>query len=228
MAKGFGIFGSFLKAGVKAANKSLERVQKQAERLQLLGKSTQVKAHKTSFNKDLYRPVVSGTNFIYASPIPKTVDMGNLIFEKKYEAAITLGKKLLSTCTNVKYESMIHVNLMQAYFKSRSENPKYFDLSTYHAKQAMICGHNTGFVQERLAINLEKAGKLNSVIELCEIILSDQFTFSLHGVGTKEEYHNRKIKILKKINRTIIEPETDELFNENERASIYENSKIEF
>ena len=134
MAKGFGIFGSLLKAGAKvakAANKSLEKaqkqaernrlkeyariekeqkaslikaqkslikIQKQAERLQLQEKSTKVKAHESNFNKDLYRPVVSGTNIIYASPIPKTVDMGNLIFEKKYEAAITLGKKLLSTC----------------------------------------------------------------------------------------------------------------------------------
>ena len=182
------------------------------------------KSINSTIANDLYRPGASGENIVYASPIPKTVDVGNLIFEKKFKEAIEMGKDLLSKCTDYSYEMMIHINLMQAYFNIRSEKSDYFDLSTDHAKQAIICGHNTGLAQERLVINLEKSGCINQAIQLCDIIISPKFHFSNNGYGTKDSFKSRRTKLTNKIAKAE-DNSSDILFLESEKELIYERSK---
>lgn len=157
---------------------------------------------------------------IYAeSEIPEYCLIGNLIFEKKYEEAIALGKKMLAENP---YSAGVHVNLMDVYFKSRSENIEYFELSTIHAKQAMICGHNTGYVQNRLVINLEKEKHFHQAVQLCDIIISDKFNFSSHGAGKKSDFKTRKDKLLCKLSQSN-DSELDSLFTYDQLLTIYKN-----
>ena len=138
-----------------------------------------------------------------SSSVPRSIDIGNLIFEKKYEEAIKLGNDLLDACDkdNTSYLASIHINLMDAYFKARNLHESYYDLSTYHAKQAIIHGHSTGYAHIRLLINLEKQGLISQAIELCDLILNKDFTFSKHGCGNEEDFDRRKNRLLKKIDK---------------------------
>lgn len=162
---------------------------------------------------------IDNENIVYSSEIPESISMGELIFDKKYEEAISLGNKLLQKDPK---DYGVHINLMEAYFKARNNDPSYFDLSTFHAKQAVIYGHNTGLAQQRLVINLEKGLKIHQAIQLCDIILSDKFHFSLHGFGSKEEYTNRKVRLVKKLDKAI-DTENDRLFTKEEVILIYDN-----
>ena len=162
---------------------------------------------------------IDDENIVYSSEIPESIIMGNLIFFKKYEEAISLGKKLIQKDPK---DYGVHINLMDAYFKARNNDSSYFDLSTFHAKQAVIYGHNTGLAQQRLAINLEKELKIHQAIQLCDIILSDKFYFSLHGFGSKEDYTKRKIRLIKKLDKSI-DTEYDRLFTDEEVRLIYDN-----
>lgn len=149
---------------------------------------------------------------IHSSTIPLYIKMGNYIFEKQYNEAINLGLDLLKRCPpdNYEYLNMIHVNFMQLYFKIRHLNPQYFDLSTYHARQSMLYGHNTGYVQERLIINLEKSNKIYQALQVCDIIISDGFNF-----GNKVDFLKRKEKLLKKVQNSADSPDS-KIFNEHE------------
>lgn len=144
--------------------------------------------------------------------IPGYCDIGNLIYEKKFHEAIELGNKLLKKTPS---SAGVHVNLMDAYFKLRDENSIFFEKSTEHARLAMLYGHNTGYVQKRLIINLEKQRKYFQALQLCEIILLDKFHFSKHGSGNKDEFEKRKAIIEKKINQAT-DTVADILFSENE------------
>ena len=162
---------------------------------------------------------IDDENIVYSSEIPESISMGELMFEKKYEEAISLGKKLIQKDPK---DYGVHINLMEAYFKARNNDSSYFDLSTFHAKQAVIYGHNTGLAQQRLAINLEKGLKIHQAIQLCDIILSEKFHFSLHGFGNKEEYANRKVRLVKKLDKAI-DTDNNRLFTKEEIILIYDN-----
>lgn len=121
-----------------------------------------------------------------------------------------------------------HFLLMDKYFRDRDLKQEYFNKSTYHAKMAMIYGHNTGYVQKRLVINLERSHLINQAIQLCDIVLSEKFIFSQYGVGKKAEYQLRKIKLQEKINKANDSP-NDILFNEDELQKVfYNNSYSDF
>ena len=139
----------------------------------------------------------SNTRIIAESQIPAYCSIGNLVYEKKYHEAIELGKKLLAETPD---SAGVHVNLMDAYFKIRDENPNFYDKSIEHARFAMLYGHNTGYIQKKLAIGLEKQKKIHQAIQICDIVLSSKFHFSRHGCGNKDEFKIRKEKLLKKIN----------------------------
>ncbi len=137
---------------------------------------------------------------IAESQIPAYCSIGNLVYEKKYHEAIELGKKLLNETPE---SAGVHVNLMEAYFKVRDENPIFYDKHIEHARLAMLYGHNTGYVQKKLAIGLEKQKKINQALQICNIILDDKFHFSSHGCGDKDEFEKRKKKLLKKVNNSL-------------------------
>ncbi|PZX58248.1 hypothetical protein LV84_01452 [Algoriphagus ratkowskyi] len=144
--------------------------------------------------------------------IPAFCSIGNLIFEKKYFEAINLGETLLK---ETPYSVGVHVNLMDAYFKARKENSTFYDKSIEHARLAMLYGHNTGYAQKKLAIGLEKQRKIYQAIQVCNIILSDDYHFSRHGCGNIVEFANRKERLLKKVPNSL-DDENSFLFTESE------------
>jgi len=143
--------------------------------------------------------IPANAQIISESQIPQYCNIGNLIFEKKFKEAIDLGNKLLEETPT---SAGVHVNLMEAYFKIRKENPINNEKVIEHAKLAMLFGHNTGYVQERLAISLEQVGQIEQAIQICDIVLRDDFHFSSHGCGNKEDFKKRKEKLIKKLNKS--------------------------
>lgn len=159
--------------------------------------------------------IPSNTKIIAESQIPKYCSIGNLIFEKKYHEAIELGKELLK---KTPHSAGVHVNLMDAYFKIRNENPVLYDKSIRHARLAMLYGHNTGYVQKKLAVGLEKQGKIHQALQICNIVLSDKFHFSRHGCGDIDEFAKRKERLIKKVNKSI----------DNEKSKNFTDEEISF
>lgn len=155
--------------------------------------------------------------------MPEYCSIGNLIFENKFHEAIELGNKLLE---KTPHSAGVHVNLMDAYFKVRNENQIFLDKSVDHAKLAMLYGHNTGYAQERLAINLEKLGKVNQAIQVCNIVLSEQFHFSTYGGGNKEEFSKRKEKLIIKLSKAT-DSENSVLFTDDEISFLIEQIRLE-
>lgn len=172
--------------------------------------------------------LLSSAKIIMESQIPEFCSIGNLIYEKKYHEAIELGKKLLlETPTSVG----VHVNLMDAYFKVRDENPLFYDKSIEHARFAMLYGHNTGYVQKKLAIGLEKHKMIYQAIQICDIVLNSDFHFSKHGCGDKNDFIKRKERLLKKVHnakdckRTLMFTD-NEIFFINEQIRLKEERII--
>ncbi len=143
--------------------------------------------------------ILSNVKIVAESQIPAYCSIGNLVFEKKYHEAIEFGKKILATTP----ESVgVHVNLMEAYFKIRDENLFFYEKHIEHARFAMLYGHNTGYVQKKLVIGLEKQKKIYQALQICDIVLDEKFQFSKHGCGDKNEFITRKEKLLKKVNKS--------------------------
>jgi len=159
--------------------------------------------------------IPSNTEIIIESQIPAYCSIGNLIYEKKYHEAIELGKNFLE---ETPHSAGVHVNLMDAYFKIRNENPIFYDKSIEHARLAMLYGHNTGYVQKKLAIGLEKQGKIYQALQVCDIVLNDKFHFSKHGCGNKDEFIKRKEGLIKKTNKS----------SENEKSEVFSDEEISF
>lgn len=159
--------------------------------------------------------IPSNAEIVAESQIPAFCSIGNLVYEKKYHEAIELGKKLL---TETPDSAGVHVNLMDAYFKVRDENPTFYDKHIEHARFAMLYGHNTGYVQKKLAIGLEKQKKIHQAIQICNIVLNDNFHFSRHGSGDKNEFKIRKEKLLKKIKNSV----------DNKESMVFTNDEIHF
>lgn len=128
--------------------------------------------------------------------LPEPWVIGNLVSEKKYAEAIQLGETLLKENP---MSCMVHINLMDAYFKARNENPDYLLKSTFHAKMAMLCGHNTGYAQFRLVVNLETLWLIENAVQVCDIIQNSGFRFSKRGVGNQEDYQSRAERLKKKL-----------------------------
>lgn len=167
----------------------------------------------SSLSKNMFH---ENTVILAESQIPEFCDIGNLNYEKKFHEAIELGNKLLRKTPN---SAGVHVNLMDAYFKLRDEDSVFFEKSSEHARLAMLFGHNTGYVQKRLIINLEKQRKYFQALQLCKIILFDEFHFSKHGSGNKEEFEKKKALLEKKINQAS-DTLADILFSEKEIVDI--------
>lgn len=165
---------------------------------------------------------------IHKSKIPDYIDAANKIYNKDYDSAISDLKYQLEKASPADWNtlSMIHINLMQAYFKNRQSNPNYFELSTHHAKESLKCGHNTGLAAFRLISNLEKQKKYKQAIEVCEVVTNNDYQFSTHAFKSKNEFiqkmENLKQKLIK-----VGDINTDRLFSEQERRMILENSTIE-
>ena len=191
-----------------------------SDKSQTHSEKKEVMINISSTNKD---NASSKAGIVYESQIPEYCSIGNLIYEKKFHEAIDLGKKLLK---KTPHSAGIHVNLMDAYFKIRNENPSFYEKSIEHARLAMLYGHNTGYVQERLVINLEKTGKINQAIQVCDIVLMQDFHFSTHGGGSKDEFTKRKEKLVNKLSKTK-DNDISILFTDEEVSFLIEQIRLE-
>lgn len=185
-----------------------------------LTKNKDIMTNVSSLNKN---NIQSNSEIIDESAIPEYCSIGSLIYEKKFHEAIELGEKLLKTTPA---SNGIHVNLMDAYFEVRKEKSHFLDKSVEHAKLAMLYGHNTGYAQERLAINLQKLRKINQAIQICDIVLLDKFHFSKHGCGNKDDFIKRKQKLIQKLNKSV-DNQDNLLFTHKEISFLIEQIRLE-
>ncbi|MDP8313725.1 MAG: hypothetical protein RAP70_01455 [Candidatus Celaenobacter antarcticus] len=175
---------------------------------------------KTSVNKKINKQTI-----IYKSEMPEYIDAANKIYKKEYDSAIEDLKKQLNKTSKVNYKglSMVHINLMQAYFRNRATHPEYFDRSTYHAKEALKYGHNTGLAAFRLIVNLEKRHKVKQAIEVCNIVTDKNYKFSIYGYKQKDEFVERLKKLEIKLKNSG-DNNTEHLFTDKEKKMTIENS----
>lgn len=171
--------------------------------------------------------IPEGASIVYESEIPAFCEMGNLIFEKKYEEAIKLGHELFKLehelLKKTPNDPGVHINLMVAYFKCRDTNPDYFDKSTEHAKRAMLCGHHTGMAEDRLAKNLDKCKLFHQSLQLYNLILDNPgFHFSIHGMGHGIDFNKRREAVLRKMDKAV-DTDSDILFTPDEITQIIES-----
>lgn len=152
----------------------------------------------------------------------QVLDLGNLIFEKRYHEAIALGIRLLESDPT---DCMVHISLMDAYFRGRSLASDYFDRSTEHARLAILFGHNTGYAYDRLAKNLEKSRLYYQFIQLYNLILENkEFRFSKHGIGNHIDFAKRKETTLRKLDKAL-DSEAEILFSPHEIQQIIQSMR---
>jgi len=144
---------------------------------------------------------IEQSTIVAQSVIPASTKIGNLTFDKQYN------------------DAGVHINLMVAYFKAREIKPDYFDKSSYHAKMAILNGHHTGYAEDRLAKNLDKQKKYHQTIQLCDLVLRDDFHFTEHGCGNVIDFSTRKEKAQQRINKAS-DNENDLLFTPEEIEKI--------
>lgn len=150
------------------------------------------------------------------------ISVGNLVFEKKYEEAIALGEKLLQSSQTLN-KSMLYINLMEAYTKNHDvEN------SNKYAKLSLLDGHNTGLALKRLAINLEKQGYYYQALQVCNLLLIDEYECSSHGVGNtkefREDFQKRVTRLTSKLAKSSDTEET-KFFTDDEKQKVLEAAK---
>lgn len=139
----------------------------------------------------------------------------NLIFEGKYHDAIKILEKLLQEELFNDYHELIHCNLMQAYFKIRLQSSENIDKCNHHAKMAMILGHNTGFVAERIIINLTKEKKFSEALDVCDFVANSEYKLSSNGMK-KHEFQKRLLKLIKRFPKVDSKP----YFSDQEKAEM--------
>lgn len=167
--------------------------------------------------------VPEGSKIVYESSLPQSCKIGNLIFEKKYKEAIELGLKLLEDNPD---DVSIHINLMDAYVKGKDVVAlDFLEKSTYYARQAILNGHNTGYAEERLAKNLDKAKLFHQSLQLYNLILDTEgFHFSRHGCGNGINWSHRRDSVIKKMDKAL-DTDKDILFSPEEIAQIIQRIK---
>lgn len=218
--------------GKSESEKAKEEVQKRVE--QLAQRQTQITLENLRTQEKLKNvatapisqvtsiPIPEGSTIVAESEIPVSCSMGNLIFEKKYQEAIDLGLNLLEVTPD---DCGVHINLMDAYFKGRELSPDYLEKSTYHAKMSMICGHHTGYAEERLAKNLDKAKFYHQSLQLYNLILDNkEFHFSPGGCGNSIDFAKRRDAVLKKMDKAL-DTEEDILFTQEEIEQMIQDIK---
>lgn len=181
---------------------------------------------KNFFNKSDSNKRRNSNEVVYESKLPDYIDAANKIYNKEYDAALVELKQQLENANpnDIENLSMIHINLMQAYFKNRSNAEYYFALSTHHAKEALKFGHNTGLAAFRIIANLEKERKFKQAIEVCQVVTSKDYHFSKFGYKQKPEFHERMAKLKLKLEK-YGDDSSDSFLTDQEKALIIKNSQ---
>lgn len=165
---------------------------------------------------------IDNTKIVSSSNVPASVVLGNLIFEKRYDDAVKLGEELL--CKD-KFSPMLNCDMMVLYYKLRKLDDQNVIKAIECAKKAIIKGHNTGYCQQRLSVMLKKQKFYHKALQLCDVVLSENFKFSAHGCGTKNDFSQRRDFFVKHISNAADKSE-DILFTSEEVNEIFNNSTL--
>ena len=165
---------------------------------------------------------IDNNMIVASSKVPASLMLGNLIFEKRYDDAVKLGEELL--CKD-KFSPMLNCNMMVLYYKLRKQDDQYVTKAIECARIAIIQGHNTGYCQQRLSGMLKKQKFYHKALQLCDVVLSDNFKFSAHGCGSKDDFTKRRDFFAKHISNAADKSE-DILFTSEEINEIFNNSTL--
>lgn len=150
-----------------------------------------------------------------------SISLGNLMYSKQYDVVITEGLRMLESSPK---DAGIHVQLMDAFYKLRDTNPTYLDQSTEHARMAIIYGHDTGYAHKRLAMNLMNTAQYHKALQLCDMVMMPEFSFSTHGCGKVSYFGDIALRAMKKLGKATDSPK-DVLFTKKQIDSIISMTK---
>lgn len=165
---------------------------------------------------------VDNNMIVASSKVPASLMLGDLIFEKKYDEALKLGEELLKKDA---FSPMLNCNMMVLYYKLRKQDNQNVAKAIECARIAIMKGHNTGYCQQRLSVMLKKQKFYHKALQLCDVVLSDNFKFSAHGCGTKNDFSQRRDFFAQHILKAQDKPE-DILFTNEEVNEIFNNSTL--
>lgn len=150
-----------------------------------------------------------------------SISLGKLMYSKQYDVVITEGLRMLESSPK---DAGIHVQLMDAFYKLRDTNPTYLDQSTEHARLAIIYGHDTGYAHKRLAMNLMNTAQYHKALQLCDMVMMPEFSFSTHGCGKVSYFGDIALRAMKKLGNATDSPK-DMLFTKKQIDSIISMTK---
>ncbi len=150
-----------------------------------------------------------------------SISLGNLMYSKQYDVVITEGLRMLESSPK---DAGIRVQLMDAFYKLRDTNPAYLDQSTEHARLAIIYGHDTGYAHKRLAMNLMNTAQYHKALQLCDMVMMPEFSFSTNGCGKVSYFGDIALRAMKKLSKAADSPK-DVLFTKKQIDSIISMTK---
>lgn len=127
-----------------------------------------------------------------------SIELGNLLQTGNYSEVIRRGEEHLQQHPD---DAGVHVILMDAYFKMRSEEWANVQRSADHAKAAILLGHDTGYCHERLLKDLREMDYYYQALQLCLIVMRPDFEFSSRGCGKKDYFAKCAPTVRKRIDQ---------------------------
>lgn len=127
-----------------------------------------------------------------------SIELGNLLQTGNYSEVIRRGEEHLQQHQD---DAGVHVILMDAYFKMRSEEWANVQRSADHAKAAILLGHDTGYCHERLLKDLREMDYYYQELQLCLMVMRPDFEFSSRGCGKKDYFAKAAATVRKRIDQ---------------------------
>lgn len=127
-----------------------------------------------------------------------SIELGNLLQTGNYGEVIRRGEEHLQQHQD---DAGVHVMLMDAYFKMRSEEWANVQRSADHAKAAILLGHDTGYCHERLLKDLREMDYYYHALQLCLMVMRPDFEFSSRGCGKKDYFAKAAATVRKRIDQ---------------------------
>ena len=127
-----------------------------------------------------------------------SIELGNLLQTGNYGEVIRRGEEHLQQHPD---DAGVHVMLMDAYFKMRSEEWANVQRSADHAKAAILLGHDTGYCHERLLKDLREMDYYYQALQLCLMVMRPDFEFSSRGCGNNDYFAKAAATVRKRIDQ---------------------------
>lgn len=127
-----------------------------------------------------------------------SIELGNLLQTCNYGEVIRRGEEHMQQHPD---DAWVHVMLMDAYFKMRSADWSNVQRSADHAKAAILLGHDTGYCHERLLKDLREMDYYYQALQLCLMVMRQDFEFSSRGCGNKDYFAKAAATVRKRIDQ---------------------------